>query len=85
MRFRSMDSAPRDGRGFLAYGRHPDPVRPDAGRGVKPGDHWWAILLFDAWRRCGELVFAKDGAPAWSEPLGWAELEIPETIEQGGS
>ncbi|WP_156679380.1 hypothetical protein [Sphingomonas profundi] len=78
--WRSMDSAPRDGRGFLAFGIHTDPVPASAGRGVKPGDHWWAILLFDVWRVQKQFVFAKDGTATWSQPLAWAELRVPTII-----
>jgi hypothetical protein len=69
-------TAPRNGFGFLAYGIHTT-TPPGAARGVRPGDHWWAILQFDIWREPHQFVFAKDGTPAWSEPKAWAELTIP--------
>jgi hypothetical protein len=74
--WRDMASAPLDGRGFLAFGIH-DQSPPDAARGVKPGDHWWAIILFDVWRTPHRFVFAKDGASLWSTPLCWAPLTPP--------
>lgn len=78
MRWKKMIDAPLDGRGFLAYGAHADPVPAGVARNVQPGDHWFAILLFDVWRKPFSFVFAKDGTPAWSEPLAWAELEAPD-------
>lgn len=78
--WQSMESAPRDGRGFLAFGIHADPVARGAERGVKPGDYWWAILLFDVWRVQKQFVFAKDGTLPWSAPIAWAELQAPTII-----
>ncbi|MDF1506212.1 hypothetical protein [Roseisolibacter sp. H3M3-2] len=80
MQWRLFSSAPRDGFGFLAYGHHDDPVPTDAGRGVRPGDHWWAILQFDIWREPHQFVFARDGAPAWPGAIAWTPLEPPTSI-----
>jgi len=74
LRFEDFDTAPRDGRGFLAYGRHTADQPPGAAHGVRAGDHWYAILVFDIWRPAGGFVFAKDGAPAWEGAIGWTEL-----------
>ena len=80
-KWQSIDSAPKDGTAFLAYGRH-DHSPADAQHGVVAGDHWWAIILWDVWRDSGmaqtkRWVFAKDGAKVWSDPLFWQTLEIP--------
>jgi hypothetical protein len=73
----AMDSAPRDGNAFLACGVHTSSP-PSAQRGVKAGDTWWAIILWDIWRTPHQFVFAKDGEPLWSAPKGWMRLpEIP--------
>lgn len=73
-----MDTAPRDGSAFLAYGIH------DANnlRSWRVGDNWRAIVLFDVYREVGmggsEFVFSKDGARLWSKPAGWMPLpELP--------
>lgn len=71
-----MSSAPKDGTAFLAYGKHTHSP-PDAQRGVKAGDHWWAIILWDVWREPQQFVFSKDGAPVWSEPQCWRPLLAP--------
>lgn len=77
-----IEAAPRDGNAFLAFGIHTRaPI--DAQRGVKAGDHWWAILLWDVWRDEAytafdiRWVFAKDGAPPWSMPTHWMPLPEP--------
>lgn len=79
--YRSMETAPRDGSAFLAYGQHADPLPAELAHvaGLAPGDHWWGILLWDVFRddRDPAWVFAKDGAPAWSAPLAWATLTVP--------
>ncbi len=72
-----IETAPRDGSGFLAFGILGHPVPYGAGRGVQPGDHWWGILVFDIWRLKKRFVFAKDGEAPWSEPLAWAQLRAP--------
>lgn len=54
--------APRDGTAVLGYGKHTHSPA-DAQRGVKPGDHWWAIMLWDIWREPSRWVFSKDGKP----------------------
>ncbi len=77
MNYRTLESAPRTGVGILAYRRHDRDDPPGAARGVKAGDHWWAILLWNVWGEPG-WVFAKDGAPAWNEPTHWTELEPPQ-------
>jgi len=80
--WQTIESAPRDGSTFLAYGRHTGSP-PDAQRGVVAGDHWWAIILWDCWRRAPDderkvrWVFAKDGKPTWSPPTHWMELPPP--------
>lgn len=79
-RWRPIETAPKDGSGILAYGRHTGSP-PGAARGVKAGDHWWAIIQWDIWRapeNGGQRwVFCKDGTPAWSEPMQWQLLEPP--------
>lgn len=76
VQWRPIDTAPKDGTAFLAYGIHTGSPS-DAQRGVKAGDHWWAIILWDVWRTHNRWVFAKDGAPTWSEPTHWKALEPP--------
>ncbi len=78
-----IETAPKDGNAFLAYGIHTGSP-PDAQRGVVAGDHWWAIILWDVWRPAVEWakaparwVFAKDGKPTWSEPTYWMALPEP--------
>ncbi len=71
-----LSRIPRDGTGFLAFGIHTNRP-PDAARGVKPGDYWWSILLWDVWRPPSRFVFAKDGAPAWPGIVAWAPLTEP--------
>jgi hypothetical protein len=82
--WQSIDTAPRDGTAFLAYGKHTGSP-PTAQRGVVEGDHWWAIALWDIWR-VGEQpkrwVFAKDGYPTWSDPTHWMPLPEPPTEEE---
>lgn len=84
--WRDIESAPKDGHAFLAYGVHDEDsiVRHDVARGVKVGDYWWAIILWDIWR--GEhshrldstrWVFSKDGAKTWTEPTHWQPLTLP--------
>lgn len=68
-----MSTAPRDGFAFLATGTHTHSP-PDAQRGVKAGDRWWGILLFDIWREPHRFLFAKDGAELWSEPELWCPV-----------
>jgi hypothetical protein len=69
-----MATAPQDGFAFLAYGVH------DTDNGVhwKVGDKWCAMVQFDMWRAkqvlSSAFVFAKDGRPLWSPPLGWLPL-----------
>lgn len=70
-----IDTAPKDGSAFLAYGRHTDSPE-SAQRGVKAGDHWWAIILWDVWREPA-WVFAKDGTSTWSQPTHWLPLPAP--------
>jgi hypothetical protein len=79
--WRPIETAPRDGTAILGYGRHTHSP-PDAQRGVVPGDHWWAIILWDIWResdlaRTRLWVFAKDGAVTWSDPTHWQPLPEP--------
>lgn len=77
MTWRTIDSAPRDGFAFLAYGTHTTNNRGH----WQVGDRWWAILIYDVWREVGmgggEFVFAKDGAPPWSKPTHWQPLLPP--------
>lgn len=78
--WRPIETAPQDGFGFLAYGRHAaDCPLPGANRWRK-GDHWWAIVQWDIWREPHQWVFGKDGRPLreWGEPLLWQPLEPPE-------
>jgi hypothetical protein len=85
--WRAIDDAPRDGSAFLAYGRHTErsAKRRDVQQGVQAGDHWWAIILWDVWRRHLiqldhpglQWVFSKDGSPVWSTPLRWMPLTVP--------
>lgn len=104
---RDVAEAPRDGNAFLAFGTHTEESirRDDAPvhKGIVAGDHWWAIILWDVWRKgvpsmsfrdpdpargAGRFVlrtaepthrwaFAKDGAPAWTEPEAWSPLDVP--------
>lgn len=79
-----IETAPKDGSAVLGFGLHSGP-QPDAQRGVKAGDYWWAIMLWDVWRNpdaggWGEKslwVFAKDGKPTWSHPSHWMPLPDP--------
>lgn len=74
--FMPIDDAPSDGSGFLAYGRHDEAN----GKHWSAGDHFWSILLRDVWRfgaGPAPLVFAKDGAPAWSTPTHFLDLFPP--------
>jgi len=76
-----IETAPKDGSAVLGFGLHSGSP-PDAQRGVKAGDHWWTIMLWDCWRHpdpagWGEQslwVFAKDGKPTWSYPTHWMPL-----------
>ena len=78
--WRPMTEAPKDGSAVLGFGIHTGSP-PDAQRGVQPGDHWWSIMLWDIWRSRenggDRWVFAKDGAPVWSEPLRFKLLRVP--------
>jgi Protein of unknown function (DUF551) len=80
--WRDIATAPRDGTAVLCFGIH-DHSPIDAQRGVKAGDHWWAIMLWDIWRakayadEDNRWVFAKDGATAWSKPTHWQPLPDP--------
>jgi hypothetical protein len=79
MSWRPIETAPKNGDAILGYGRHTHSPA-DVQHGVKPGDHWWAIMLWDVWRTppAGERwVFAKDGRSTWSEPTRWMPLPIP--------
>lgn len=78
--WRSMASAPQDGSGLLLFGLHDRDAPPGASPQVRAGDGWWAIALWDVWRGAPAWVFAKDGAPVWSEPVCWQELTWPEGI-----
>lgn len=71
-----IETAPKDGSAFLAFGIH-DHSPPDAARGVKVGDYWWAIVLWDVWRSSNIFVFAKDGKGTWSYPTHWQPLPAP--------
>lgn len=84
MIWHSLDSAPRDGTAILGYGRHVGSP-PDAQRGVHPGDHWWAIMVWDIFRTPASRrwVFAKDGSPTWSEPSHWMPLPEPPIVPRG--
>lgn len=68
-----IETAPQDGSAILGYGRH-TASPPDAQRGVKIGDHWWSIMLWDVYRPKAQWVFAKDGAATWSKPTHWMPL-----------
>lgn len=82
--WRPISEAPKDGTAFLAYGVHSDDDPSGAARGVKRGDHWWAILLFDVWQQY-RFRFAKDGTFPWSEPTHWMPLPAPPSAaEQRG-
>lgn len=76
MRWFPFKDAPRDGSGFLAYGRHEhDEGRPDR---YKRGDHWWAIIQWDIWREPHAWVFALDGRKFdWGHPIAFAKLTVP--------
>ena len=79
--WKPINTAPKDGSAFLAYGRHTHSPK-DAQRGVKAGDHWWAIILWDIWRTDEDSgrdawVFAKDGKCTWSQPTHWLPLPSP--------
>ena len=79
-----IETAPKDGTAILGFGIHSGSP-PDAQRGVRAGDYWWAIILWDIWRNpdragWGERslwVFAKDGTPTWSHPTHWMPLRKP--------
>lgn len=80
--WRTMDSAPRNGSAFLAYGCHiTDNISATGKVHWRKGDHWWAIIVYDVWREVGmggsEFVFAKDGSRTWSDPLRWLPLPEP--------
>jgi hypothetical protein len=75
--WRPIESAPKDGSAFLAFGLHEFDNPPAAMRGVKRGDYWWAILLWDVWREPAGFVFAKDGTIPWGNPICWMRLDIP--------
>jgi hypothetical protein len=66
----------KNGRGLLVYGLH----EHDSGRegGFQKGDHWWAIALWDVWRKTDRWVYALSGLPiSWGEPTHFCELEPP--------
>ena len=80
--WRPIESAPKDGSAFLAYGVHTgSPL--DAQKGVVAGDHWWAIILWDKWRE-PQWVFSKDGKPTWTLPTYWRPLPTPPPAEGEG-
>jgi hypothetical protein len=74
--WQSMETAPKDGSPILAHGLHTHSPA-DAQRGVKAGDWWVGVLVWDIWRSDAAWVFAKDGALAWSVPSGWMPLPAP--------
>lgn len=80
--WQKIETAPKDGTAVLLCGIH-DHAPSDAQRGVKAGDTWTAIMLWDVWRGYNEgdcqWVFSKDGARAWSEPTHWMPLPAPPT------
>lgn len=73
--WKPIETAPRNGKAFLAYGYHDR----DNGRHWSKGDNWIAILRYDVWRPefAGKIIFSKDGTEPWSPPLGWTLLPIP--------
>jgi hypothetical protein len=78
--FKAIDCAHRDGTAYLGFGIH-DRVPDDAQRGVKPGDYWFGVILWDIWREPSQWVFSKDGEPVWSEPLAYFELTPPANLD----
>jgi hypothetical protein len=68
-----IETAPKDGSAILCFGIH-DHSPEDAQRGVRAGDHWWAIMLWDVWRNPPKWVLAKDGSTTWSNPTHWMPL-----------
>ena len=75
-----IETAPKDGSAFLAYGVHDHEGHTAAGRITWDiGDHWWAIILWDTWRpNLGKRwVFSKDGFATWSAPTHWMPLPEP--------
>ncbi len=74
MNWQPIETAPKSGKAFLAYGKHDIYANPP--RGVEDGDHWWAIILWDVWRK-PQWVFSKDGYPTWSNPTHWMPLPEP--------
>ncbi len=77
--WRDMAWAPKNGTAIYAYGIHTgSPL--GAARGVKAGDDWWAILVWDVWRPSGGWVFSKDGTPAWSQPACFQPIVKPRRL-----
>lgn len=78
-----MEAAPRDGSAILAFGLHATDNPPGAWQGVKAGDHWWSVLVWDVWRPPPEgqrWVFSKGGEPPWGEPLCFCRMKLPEGV-----
>jgi len=75
--WQTMECAPQDGSPVHGFGVHAINPPASAGRGVKPGDGWLAIMLFDVWRDPHQWVFAKDGESLWSHPVCWRPLLWP--------
>ena len=76
MNWLNIDSAPKDGSAFLAFGIHNTDYIPY----WYNGDYWWAIILWDIWRGGEKWVFSKDGSDVWSEPLFYCKLLPPKEI-----
>ncbi len=78
-----IETAPKDGSAFLAYGVHTGSPT-DAAKGVVAGDHWWGIILWDIWREMrgteDRWCFSKDGKPTWSAPTHWMPLPDPPSV-----
>jgi Protein of unknown function (DUF551) len=77
--WRPIETAPKDGFGFLAYGRHKYGDGRKAPNRVKAGDHFWAIIQWDVWREDHRWVFGKDGSAVsdWGDPTHWMPLPEP--------
>lgn len=73
MIWQPIATAPKDGTAMLGFGIHVESPA-DAQRGVKAGDYWWAIMVWDIWRTKVQWVFSKDGKPTWSIPTHWMPL-----------
>jgi hypothetical protein len=84
--WRPIESAPKDGTSFIAYGRHAKdcPIKDGRNR-YKQGDHWWALGCWDIWRKGRWFVFCKDGKPLedWGKPTHWMPLPAPPPITKG--